>query len=151
MTKKGWSINFTENGALLKHKKGQLQAKWDYNAYYVQAEVDNDALEPVIYQVDSNSPLDLYYKRLVHINKESILKTIEKSHRLKKIQRKDVELADCNACNSGKMYVIGSKKPMSDALPLSIFDINIAGLFKVKGLKRERYFLIIICKRLRAI
>ena len=85
ITKKGWSINFTENGALLKHKKGQLQAKWDYNAYYVQAEVDNDALEPVIYQVDSNTPLDLYYKRLVHINKESILKTIEKSYRLKKI------------------------------------------------------------------
>ena len=49
------------------------------------------------------------------------------------------------------MHVIGSKKLMLDAPPLIIFDIDIAGLFKVKGLKGERYFLTITCRGSRAI
>ena len=49
------------------------------------------------------------------------------------------------------MHVIGSKKLMLDAPPLIIFDIDIAGPFKVKGLKGERYFLTITCRGSRAI
>ena len=49
------------------------------------------------------------------------------------------------------MHVIGSKKLILNAPPLIIFNIDIAGPFKVKGLKGERYFLIITYKGLRAI
>ena len=55
-------------------------ANWAFNAYYIDnINIDFDTLEPVIYQVKSvqdKSELDLYYKRLLHINKDYILKTI---------------------------------------------------------------------------
>ncbi|CZT03146.1 uncharacterized protein RCO7_10055 [Rhynchosporium graminicola] len=49
------------------------------------------------------------------------------------------------------MHAISSTKPMSDTLSLTIFDIDIAGPFKIKGLKGERFFLTITCRGSRAI
>ena len=103
------------------------------------------------FKVDSNksSKLDLYHKRLLHTNKEFIYKTIEGSKGLK-IQ-KGLDLSDCSACNSSKIHAISSNKLMSDTPPLTIFDIDIVGPFKIKGLKGERYFLTITCRGSRAI
>ncbi|CZT11343.1 uncharacterized protein RCO7_11376 [Rhynchosporium graminicola] len=86
------------------------------------------------FKVDSNksSKLDLYYKYLLHINKEFIYKTIEGSKGLK-IQ-KGLDLSDYSAYNSGKIHAISSTKPMSDTLSLTVFDIDIAGPFKIKGI-----------------
>ncbi|CAL3964922.1 unnamed protein product [Diplocarpon coronariae] len=44
-----------------------------------------------------------------------------------------------------------AKKPMANSSPLIIFDIDIAGPFKTKGLKGERYFLTITYRGSRAI
>ncbi|CZT10415.1 uncharacterized protein RCO7_10536 [Rhynchosporium graminicola] len=52
---------------------------------------------------------------------------------------------------SGKIYAISSTKPMSDTPPLTVFNIDIAGPFKIKGLKGERYFLTITYRGSRAI
>ncbi|CZT13730.1 uncharacterized protein RCO7_11428 [Rhynchosporium graminicola] len=114
-----------------------------YNTYYLEVDVNHELLEPVSFKVDSNksSKLDLYHKRLLHTNKEFIYKTIEGSKGLK-IQ-KGLDLSDYSAYNSGKIYAISSIKPISDTLPLTIFDIDIAGPFKIKSLKGERYFLTI--------
>ncbi|CZT13744.1 uncharacterized protein RCO7_11710 [Rhynchosporium graminicola] len=82
--------------------------------------------------IEARYKLDLYHKRLLHTNKEFIYKTIEGSKGLK-IQ-KGLDLSDYSACNSGKIHAISSTKPMSDTPPLTIFDIDIAGPFKIKGI-----------------
>ncbi|CZS91992.1 uncharacterized protein RCO7_09142 [Rhynchosporium graminicola] len=122
-----------------------------FNTYYLEVDVNHKLLEPVSFKVDSNksSKLDLYYKRLLHTNKEFIYKTIEGSKGLK-IQ-KELDLSDCSACNSGKIHAISSTKPISDTPPLTVFNIDIAGPFKIKGLKGERFFLTITCRSSRAI
>ncbi|CZT12082.1 uncharacterized protein RCO7_11759 [Rhynchosporium graminicola] len=124
---------------------------WKVTFNKKEVDVNHKLLEPVSFKVDSNksSKLDLYYKRLLHTNKEFIYKTIEGSKGLK-IQ-KGLDSSDCSACNSGKIHAISSTKPMSDTPPLTVFDIDIAGPFKIKGLKGERYFLTITCRGSRAI
>ncbi|CZS99481.1 uncharacterized protein RCO7_11544 [Rhynchosporium graminicola] len=119
--------------------------------YTPNKNVNHELLEPVSFKVDSNksSKLDLYYKRLLHTNKEFIYKTIEGSKGLK-IQ-KGLDLSDCSTYNSGKIHAISSTKLISDTPPLTIFDIDIAGPFNIKGLKGERFFLTITCRGSRAI
>ncbi|CZT12866.1 uncharacterized protein RCO7_11731 [Rhynchosporium graminicola] len=67
-----------------------------------------------------------------------------------KIQ-KVLDLSDCSAYNSGKIHAISSTKPISDTPPLTVFNIDIAGPFRIKGLKGERYFLTITYRGSRAI
>ena len=91
----------------------------------------------------------MYHERLLHINKDFIYKTVENTLGLKKIDQG--ELDDCEACNSGKMYTIIGKKPIASAELLTAFDIDIAGPFKIKGLKGECYFLTITDRGSRAV
>ena len=52
-------------------------------------------------------------------------------------------LDDCKACNSVKLHVITSKNTMTSAMALTTFDSDIAGPFKIEGLKNVRYFITI--------
>ncbi|CZT08621.1 uncharacterized protein RCO7_11723 [Rhynchosporium graminicola] len=108
--------------------------------YITNKNVNHKLLEPISFKVNSNksSKLDLYYKRLLYTNKEFIYKTIEGSKGLK-IQ-KGLDLSNCSAYNSGKIHAISSTKPMSDTPPLTVFDIDIAGPFKIKGLNKTIFY-----------
>jgi hypothetical protein len=154
LTKKNWSINFNQGGAIISHNRfsGKIKANWDKNAYYLDAEIDYERIEPVLYKVDPtiSNKLNLYHERLLHINKDYVYKTIENSLGFSKIPQK-LNLEDCEACNSGKLTTITGKKPMSTTTPLTAVDMDIAGPFKIKGLKGERYFLTITDRGSRAI
>ena len=80
LTKKGWSIIFKDNKAKISHNSSNITivANWDFNAYYLDVLVNERALEPIVYKVDpsSNNTLDLYHKRLGHINQDYLNKTI---------------------------------------------------------------------------
>ena len=101
--------------------------------------------------INNKKIINLYYKRFLYINKEFIYKTVENNDELKKIRNKNDELNDYNVCNSNKIYIINNYKLTFGFIPLVVFDINIIGPFKIKGLKGKRYFLIIIDKGFKAI
>ncbi|CZS92721.1 uncharacterized protein RCO7_11482 [Rhynchosporium graminicola] len=151
LTNKDWKVTFNKKGINITNSSINIKARGYYNTYYLEVDVNHELLEPVSFKVDSNktSKLDLYYKRLLYTNKEFIYKTIEGSKGLK-IQ-KGIDLSDYSAYNSSKIHAIRSTKPISDTPPLTVFDIDIAGPFKIKGLKGERYFLTITYRGSRAI
>ena len=98
-----------------------------------------------------NTDLNLYHKRLLHINKDYIIKTIDNVSGLKAINNKN-ELYNCDSCYFGKFSRIISRNPLSNnSKILTIIDIDIAGPFKVLGLKGERYFIMITCRASRVI
>ena len=94
MTNKGWQILFKDDNASISHKEAKLQllANWVSNAYYINIKINYSQLEPVVYKVDpvinntsTTSNIDLYHKRLLHINKDYILKTIDNTLGLKEV------------------------------------------------------------------
>ncbi|PBP15315.1 retrotransposon protein, putative, Ty1-copia subclass, partial [Diplocarpon rosae] len=133
LTNKNWSIQFSQELAQLSHPdiSKPIRVKWEEKAYFIQIRLDNSYIEQTLFQVQAPSPNDitLYHKRLIHINQELILKTIENSFGLKKIQPTNRDLEHCESCISAKITEKGSKKPTSDSPPLTIFDIDIAGPF----------------------
>ncbi|CAL3961970.1 unnamed protein product [Diplocarpon coronariae] len=72
LTKKDWSIGFSRDITRLKHP--------------------NISEEILLYQANTLNNIELYYKRLLHFNKELILKTVDNSIGLKKIQDTKLEL-----------------------------------------------------------
>ncbi|CAL3962787.1 unnamed protein product [Diplocarpon coronariae] len=72
LTKKDWSIGFSRDITRLKHP--------------------NISEEILLYQANTLNDIELYYKRLLHFNKELILKTVDNSIGLKKIQDTKLEL-----------------------------------------------------------
>ena len=155
LTNKGWLINFKKNLAEVVHPKHNIKinAFWDINAYYLNINLNYDILEPVVYQISSNykaKDLNLYHKRLNHINKELLIKTIQHTKGLA-LNKENQQLDDCEPCNLGKFHVINSKEPLKSADKLIGFDLDIAGPFKEKGLKEERYFLALTDRGTRAI
>ncbi|CAL3972652.1 unnamed protein product [Diplocarpon coronariae] len=72
LTKKDWSIGFSRDITRLKHP--------------------NISEEILLYQANTLNDIELYHKRLLHFNKELILKTVDNSIGLKKIQDTKLEL-----------------------------------------------------------
>ncbi|TVY42546.1 Retrovirus-related Pol polyprotein from transposon TNT 1-94 [Lachnellula cervina] len=108
--------------------------------------VDFNELEPIVYYTKpENNKLDLYHKRLNHLNKNILLKTIDNisSLSLGNNEASNNSISDCEPCFIGKFHNIGSKKPMSTASILSVYNIDIAGLIRPLGLKGEKYFITI--------
>ena len=160
LANKGWQILFKDDNTSISHKEAKLQilANWVSNAYYINIKINYSQLEPVVYKVDliinsteSTSNLDLYHKRLLYINKDYILKTIDNTLGLKEVNN-DSLLQNCDSCYFGKFNRIISKDPLLDNNRiLTIIDTDIAGPFRIKGLKGERFFMTITCRASRAI
>jgi len=156
LTNKGWNILFKDNIAELSNIKYKLniKAKWDYNAYYLGFIINYDLLEPVIYNTSkSSNKLDLIHKRLNHLNKDYLIKTLNNTKGLLE-DNKDLtkeDLNNCDSCYIGKFTKVGSKEPFKPTSNLIYFDTNIAGPFSIKGLKGERYFITITDRGTRTI
>jgi hypothetical protein len=158
LAKKGWQILFKDTKAIISHKEAKLSliANWISNAYYIDININYNILEPIVYKIDpiiesNNNELDLYHKRLLHINKDYIIKTINSVNGLKNINKNTI-LHNCDSCYFGKFSRIISKEPLlNNNQILTIIDMDIAGPFKIKGLKGESYFLTITCRTSRAI
>ncbi|TVY31233.1 hypothetical protein LCER1_G009369 [Lachnellula cervina] len=108
--------------------------------------VDFNKLEPIVYYTKpENNKLDLYYKRLNHLNKNILLKTIDNISSLSLGNNKASNnyISDCELCFIGKFHNIESKKPISTTLVLSVFNIDIVGPIRPLGLKGEKYFITI--------
>ena len=157
LTNKNWTILFKNNIASLENKKTNISinAIWQYNAYYLDFKLDLDILEKVVYKVETSisNKLDLYYKRLNHINKDYLIKTINSTSSLDLDSSKEElkELSSYNSCYLGKFTQINSKIPLASASKLAILDIDLAGPFRTIGLKGERYFATITDRATRAI
>ncbi|KAK6611374.1 reverse transcriptase domain protein [Botrytis cinerea] len=79
--------------------------------------------------------LDLWHKRLNHINKDYIIKTLN-------LKESNVSLSHCEACIYAKMTQ-NISKTLSD-IKLDQFErvsTDICGQFKIPGLKGEKYFI----------
>jgi len=146
---------FKDNSAILSHSNDiTTRAIWKQNAYYLNNIYINwPLLEPIIYKVDTiinSNTLDLYHKRFSHINKDYLTKTINCTKGLNKDVSK--ELDNCDSCYFGKFHEIVSRKPLlSPETILTFFDVDIAGPFKIKGLKGERYFATFTDRKSRAV
>jgi hypothetical protein len=163
LTKKGWLILFKDAKAIISRKETKLQliANWISNAYYINININYNVLELIVYKIDpiitssdnnnDNNELDLYYKRLLHINKDYLIKTIDSVIGLKPIYSNSI-LHNCDSCYYGKFSRTISRQPLLDnGRILIIIDIDIAGPFKITGLKGERYFMTITCRASKAI
>jgi hypothetical protein len=154
LTKKGWTILFKDNIAELSNIKSNinLKANWNFNAYYLNIIINYNLLEPVIYKASSTiNKLDLIHKRLNHINKDYLIKTLECTKGLNIKAKEDISLNNCDSCYIGKFTKIGSKEPFKNTSKLIYLDIDIAGPFRTRGLKGERYFLTITDRGTRTI
>ncbi|TVY36400.1 hypothetical protein LCER1_G008868 [Lachnellula cervina] len=108
--------------------------------------VDFNKLEPIVYYTKpENNKLDLYHKRLNHLNKDILLKTIDNTSSLSLGNNKasNNSISDYKLCFIGKFYNIGSKTPISTAPILSVYNIDIVGPIRPLGLKGEKYFMTI--------
>jgi hypothetical protein len=80
LVNKGWEIIFKKDIALLCSKIDtslKVIAKWDKNAYYfTNITIDDNKLEKVVYNTTNNN-LDLIYKRLNHLSKDYLIKTLQ--------------------------------------------------------------------------
>ena len=168
LANKGWSILFQNDNATISHKSlnFNIKANWNYNAYYLNIDIDAKALEPIVYKVDPsiieynsetstpkyNKELNLFHKRLNHINKDYLIKTLNKFTINEYKGKGPIVLPNCESCHMGKFHEKVSYKPLkAPILKLTFFDIDTYGPFKVIGHKGERYFLTIIDCILRAI
>ncbi len=130
-------------------------AKWDKNTYYfTNIAIDDNKLEKVVYNTTTNNDLDLIHKRLNHLSKDYLIKTLENTKGFNSnIQELNkIDLNDCKPCIYGKSHEITSYKPLESPKEiLTYFDIDIASPFKNIGLKGERYFITFTCRSTRAI
>jgi hypothetical protein len=80
-----------------------------------------------------------------------LIKTIDSVIRLKPINNNSI-LHNCDSCYYSKFSRTISRQPLLDnSRILTIINIDIAGPFKITGLKGERYFMTITCKASKAI
>jgi hypothetical protein len=86
--------------------------------------------------------LDLIHQRINYLNKELLIKILENILRFSKNLAKQ-DLKYCDFCYIGKFTQKGNKIPISRALNLAIFDIDITSPFKPLGPKKEVYFITI--------
>ncbi|TVY47171.1 Retrovirus-related Pol polyprotein from transposon TNT 1-94 [Lachnellula cervina] len=143
---KSWNIIFKKELVEIVKNTIRVTMFWRYNAYYLNMLVDFNELEPIVYYTKpENNKLDLYHKRLNHLNKDILLKTIDNTSGLSLGNNKasSNSISDCELCFIGKFHNIGSKTPISTAPVLSVYNIDIAGPMKPLGLKGEKYFMTI--------
>ena len=96
--------------------------------------------------------MDLIHKRLNHINKNDLIKTLEYTKGLDiEANKNKISLNNCDSCYLGKFTKIGSKEPFKATSNLIYIDIDIAGPFNIIGLNKERYFITITDRGTRAI
>ncbi|TVY50212.1 hypothetical protein LCER1_G007895 [Lachnellula cervina] len=108
--------------------------------------VDFNELEPIVYYTKpENNKLDLYHKRLNHLNKDILLKTIDNTSSLSlgNNEASNNSISDYEPYFIGKFHNIGSKTPISTAPVLSVYNIDIAGPIRQLGPKGEKYFITI--------
>ncbi|TVY34294.1 Retrovirus-related Pol polyprotein from transposon TNT 1-94 [Lachnellula cervina] len=120
---KGWNIIFKKDLVEIVKNTIRVTASWRYNAYYLNMLVDFNELEPIVYYTKpENNKLDLYHKRLNHLNKNILLKTIDNTSGLSlgNNEASNNSISDCEPCFIGKFHNIGSKRPMSTAPVLSV-------------------------------
>ncbi|TVY32398.1 hypothetical protein LCER1_G009386, partial [Lachnellula cervina] len=89
---------------------------------------DFNELEPIVYYTKpENNKLDLYHKRLNHLNKDILLKTIDNTSGLSlgNNEASDNSISDCEPCFISKFHNIESKTPMSTTPVLSVYNIDI--------------------------
>jgi transposase InsO family protein len=149
LTNKGWEIIFKTDKTAISHPESGLNitANWRSNSYYLDVLIDYDLLEPVVYSAVSQDSankktLDLIHQRINYLNKELLIKTLENILGFSKNLAKQ-DLKYCDPCYIGKFTQKGSKILISRAPNLAIFDIDIAGPFKLLGPKGEAYFITI--------
>ena len=133
---------------------------WSSNAYYLNLSINAKVLEPIIYKVDNNTTIDikdkltLYYKRLNHLNKDYIIKTI-KDFTINTYNNSNNTLKtdnNCESCKLGKTQEKPSYIPLKALInKLTYFDIDICGPFRTKGINNESYFFTFTCYTTRAI
>jgi hypothetical protein len=129
LTNKGWTILFKDNIAEISNIKYNINfiTKWDYNAYYLNIIINYNILKLVIYKAFSTSinKLNLIYKRLNHLNKDYLIKTIKCTKGLNSLkEREELNLNNYNLCYSGKFTKVGSKEPFKSTNNLIYLDIN---------------------------
>ena len=96
--------------------------------------------------------MDLIHKRLNHINKNDLIKTLEYTKGLDiEANKNEISLNNYDSCYLGKFTKIGSKEPFKATSNLIYIDINIAGPFNIIGINKERYFITITNRGTRAI
>ncbi|TVY49106.1 Retrovirus-related Pol polyprotein from transposon TNT 1-94 [Lachnellula cervina] len=143
---KGWNIIFKKDLVEIVKNTIGVTTSWRYNTYYLNMLVDFNKLEPIVYYTKpENNKLDLYHKRLNHLNKDILLKTIDNTFGLSlgNNEASNNSISDCEPCFISKFHNIGSKKPMSTAPILSVYDIDIVGPIRPLGPKGEKYFMTI--------
>lgn len=156
LTNKGWAINFTNNKAEVVNKKANItiSANWLGNAYYLDIKVNYSLLEPLVYKVDSSLKelkLDLIHKRLNHLSSDYLVKTINNTTGYTLTTNSSTKLSNCDSCHYSKMTKNISYLPLkSPEEILSYFDLDIAGPFRILGLRGERYFITFTCRKTRA-
>ena len=165
LANKGWTILFKDDMAILSHKllKINYNCTWVLNAYYIRFKVNNNiiinynnkALSQVVYTTNNSDLLTLYHKRLNHLNKDYIIKTIKDFtiNNYNNSKNSLIKLDDCESCQLGKFHEIVSYKPlMPPSYNLTYFDIDVCGPFKVKGIiNSERYFFTFTCRKSRVV
>jgi hypothetical protein len=109
-------------------------------------------LEPVVYSTlsEKRSELDLIHQKLNHLNKDLLLKILDFITGLKAPINTD-SLNNYNNCYIGKFIKKGNKIPIGMAEFLILFDIDLYGPITLVGFKEERYFIIFICRGIRAV
>jgi hypothetical protein len=171
LTNKGWEILFKKDLAILSYNQKVItNAKWHFNAYFLdKVFINHKALEPVVYNITSynkspmlnsaeselnsninsknaiNNLLDLYHQRLLHINKDYIIRSAEHSTGLT-MPNPELNLYNCDSCYYAKFKEIISRKPNNPVNILEFIDCNILGPFKIKGIKGENYIFSITCR-----
>ena len=98
--------------------------------------------------------LDLYYKRLNHLNKDYLIKTINNTSRFNNKLAKKLEakyISNCKSCKADNLTKYNSLISFKEAISLTIIDIDTVEPFKIKGLKGESYFISLTNRGSRAI
>ena len=158
LANKGWRVTIEDDIAKVVNKSNSLTilAKWKGNAYYfLDLEVDYSKLEKLVYKTDTSTSklnIDLIHKRLNHINKDYLIKTINDTIGYSLNKTSKTELEHCDSCIVGKITKNISYKTLdSNKDILTYFDLDIAGPFRIKGLLGERYFITFTCRTTRAV
>ena len=116
---------------------------WDYNAYYLDFKIDSKVLclsqipeSPEWSQsrdvTSQNSKvLDLYHKRLNHISKEYLIKTLSQLNLadLSPKSANSANLKNCDSCYKGKFTRVISREPLkSTSTKVAVKSREITGL-----------------------
>ncbi|CAL3964919.1 unnamed protein product [Diplocarpon coronariae] len=103
------SLNITliSSRELTKKDYEEILVEWDEKAYSIQIRLNDNYFKQKLYQANTLNNIELYHKRLLHFNKELILKIVDNSIGLKKIQDTKLEL-DYNSYISAKITEKGT-------------------------------------------